>query len=707
MPRIKKIQENEATVYPVTIPEAIVLPDTREKLSDILSRIDSAINDKVDSTAIVDNLDTEDATSPLSAKQGRVLAAIKQDSLASGDGISIVNDVISVRFNKSDDDIAGPDSNGAYTLKDRTYNSLNPNGLGYVILKKKFSFASQVSQENTIYEIRHDFSLGGETVTIPTGCILKFVGGKLTNGTIVFDHTQIEGDAKILCDFSGTITGLVNCGWFGATPDESAVDNGVIINKVASVFKAFVLDPGAYYFSTPIIMSNVKTVNLPATLHFNGTVQDASLVTVSGCNYADINILRIIADDSSIVYTDTDNTNCVGFDFVNSNDCRVKIGRIQYVNTGFRFNGDGAGCSYNRVDIGDIIKFNYGIRFYQDNGGWVNENTVTGVRLAKEQRSWNPDNTTIYPIYLCGPLTASDTYDKVNSLSFNECSAEHFGCVIYARNTSYCNINRMRCEASPTIIKFVGRCDNNNFIDSGYGYNAETLKLSYFDLSEATSYPFSELSSLRRGETTISISTENKTISSSVGIAVDGFSAYKTSSSSDPAAQGDFLIGSYYIGAIVAVAAREDRLVIGRATQGGRFVVLPIEATIDGVTVTDYDTLKQYVPITAGGGAFAWNASEKIFKVGADSTRIRLYVPSPITKYFIGYQAKADTTVDFVLNRLTSSLQTYVRRYGASSSRPTNALGTNETGLIYFDTTLGQPIYWTGSSWVDSSGASV
>lgn len=260
MPRIKKIQENETTVYPVTIPEAIVLPDTQERLSDILSRIDSAINDKVDSSAIVDNLDTADATSPLSAKQGRVLASIKQDSLASGDGISIVNDVISVRFNKSDDDIAGPDSNGAYTLKNRTYNSLNPNGLGYVILKKKFSFASQVSQENTIYEIRSNFDLGGETVTIPSGCVLKFVGGKVLDGALIGNGGIVEASPVHIFDnviLKGFNLEYIDIRWFGAKEGEDIAD---VMEKVMLTYNQNIGTPikiiGSYRLSRTVVCNS-------------------------------------------------------------------------------------------------------------------------------------------------------------------------------------------------------------------------------------------------------------------------------------------------------------------------------------------------------------------------------------------------------------------------------------------------------------------
>ena len=40
---------------------------------------------------------------------------------------------------------------------------------------------------------------------------------------------------------------------------------------------------------------------------------------------------------------------------------------------------------------------------------------------------------------------------------------------------------------------------------------------------------------------------------------------------------------------------------------------------------------------------------------------------------------------------------------GATAARP----GGVNTGFMYFDTTLGKPIWWSGSTWVDATGASV
>lgn len=65
------------------------------------------------------------------------------------------------------------DEAGLLKLADRPTSS---NQMGYVILRKNKTFAEQVTEENTIYEIRYPFDLGGASVTIPAGCVLKFEG---------------------------------------------------------------------------------------------------------------------------------------------------------------------------------------------------------------------------------------------------------------------------------------------------------------------------------------------------------------------------------------------------------------------------------------------------------------------------------------------------------------------------------------------------
>lgn len=43
--------------------------------------------------------------------------------------------------------------------------------------------------------------------------------------------------------------------------------------------------------------------------------------------------------------------------------------------------------------------------------------------------------------------------------------------------------------------------------------------------------------------------------------------------------------------------------------------------------------------------------------------------------------------------------------HGATSERP--SLSSTQAGFVFFDTTIGKPIWWDGASWVDATGANV
>ena len=83
--------------------------------------------------------------------------------------------------------------NGLLKLKDRS--ALN--GMGYVILRQNKGFAEQVIKANTIYEIRYDFDLNGDEVQIKEGCMLYFIGGSLSNGSIRLNDCILHNERFI------------------------------------------------------------------------------------------------------------------------------------------------------------------------------------------------------------------------------------------------------------------------------------------------------------------------------------------------------------------------------------------------------------------------------------------------------------------------------------------------------------------------------
>ena len=117
-------------------------------------------------------------------------------------------------------------------LNSRPYNSSNPDGMGYLVLKKNKTFAEQVTEANTIYEIRYDFDLGGASVTIPAGCVLKFNGGMIKNGSISGSNTILQECFSQIFDnnvlLSGTWATVLNPLMFGLSGTNGSTSYSIL-----------------------------------------------------------------------------------------------------------------------------------------------------------------------------------------------------------------------------------------------------------------------------------------------------------------------------------------------------------------------------------------------------------------------------------------------------------------------------------------------
>lgn len=261
----------EATVDDTTGTPAVVVtesgPDTAKNLSFAFSGLKGPKGDQGNTgvsadypITIANNLTTDDPTAALAASQGVVLKGEidqlgqKVDDISTGkyygyyataadlpetgvDGFAYVGSgptytiynrrsgtwaSSGVTVNQSpignEEDI-DQNASGKLQFADRVYDAQQPDGMGYVILRKNKTFAEQVTEANTIYEIRYNFNLGGISVTIPDGCVLNFTGGSIKNGTLSGNNTILNGDIRF--DVDVNFTGTFNCQrvdprWFGA-----------------------------------------------------------------------------------------------------------------------------------------------------------------------------------------------------------------------------------------------------------------------------------------------------------------------------------------------------------------------------------------------------------------------------------------------------------------------------------------------------------
>ncbi len=102
--------------------------------------------------------------------------------------------------------------------EDRPYDPAQYSGMGKVVLKKNYVNGvnrltqdmfnkdgldgSRVPNTNTIYVVRHDYDLGGETIEIPRNSVIDFNGGSFSNGTLTgegveTDITKLLGKVRI------------------------------------------------------------------------------------------------------------------------------------------------------------------------------------------------------------------------------------------------------------------------------------------------------------------------------------------------------------------------------------------------------------------------------------------------------------------------------------------------------------------------------
>ena len=122
--------------------------------------------------------------------------------------------------------------------------------------------STMINQPNTIYEIRYDFDLNGETIEMQEGCTLKFDGGSFNNGAVNCNNTIINNANFVAlnnCNLSGTILSeYVRPEWFGAKGNGISDDSYAIISSINSGCDVLLTDNSIYGFST---FENVFNLN--------------------------------------------------------------------------------------------------------------------------------------------------------------------------------------------------------------------------------------------------------------------------------------------------------------------------------------------------------------------------------------------------------------------------------------------------------------
>lgn len=157
----------------------------------------------------------------------------------------------------------------ANTLADKTNNT---DGMGKIYLKKNKSIQEQMKQPNTVYVIQYDFDLGGRELVVPENCVLEFDGGSLRNGSVVGNGTIINANTYTILnnvELSGTICNeKIYPEWFGCIGDE-------VTDDTENLRKALY---ASHNLKIQLFLNPKKTYYVTDTLNYiNGNYYDITL----------------------------------------------------------------------------------------------------------------------------------------------------------------------------------------------------------------------------------------------------------------------------------------------------------------------------------------------------------------------------------------------------------------------------------------------
>ena len=119
------------------------------------------------------------------------------------------------------------------------------------------SIQDKFNRANVIYKITKDIDLGGETLTIPENCTLDFQGGGISNGMVVFNNTKLVGEVFLSLHSVQGLPSRIEASWFGIR--QSNEDNSGLLNNLIKMLPSdevytIKFESGVYNLNSPIYM---------------------------------------------------------------------------------------------------------------------------------------------------------------------------------------------------------------------------------------------------------------------------------------------------------------------------------------------------------------------------------------------------------------------------------------------------------------------
>ena len=315
-------------------------------------------------------------------------------------------------------------------IEDKAYSIESFSGLGRINLQlnvvdgKNILAQSMINAPNVCYVVQYDYDLCGETINIPSNCILSFNGGSINNGSIVGDNTLIIAKGRCIgCGLSGTFNNDYFCPeWFIADDDADAIERasaaGVVHLSVGSLYK---------------VSRQIEIKNSIFGTRASGDLRPGGTYDMSKC----ANVCYTGSGGNSEVDAGEEGRDSI---FLIRNTNGIEISNICF------FCADGLIISYDDLarmyDENDSFPWGFvylenpnfsGVKFTTDNGVGFRYNTISNCRFINLPIAIN--------LYDIGKGESYDTTDiNTDNNRLRDCSFSGCGIGINIENTNAYNL---------------------------------------------------------------------------------------------------------------------------------------------------------------------------------------------------------------------------------------------------------------------------
>lgn len=573
---------------------------------------------------------------------------------------------------------------------------------------------------NTKFVIKWDYVLKTDII-IPNNCILEFDGGSISasdNNTIIGNNTRIKAPIKKIFSSDVILSGTFIDFCIDWLLDDDENDVAPFVTKVWAITNSIIFMKKAYTFrSEAKVYGSIYASDATFNMYSDGCL------TVENRNPNEASISSITIDVKSLhghksakkaLYIRS-----LSYSTIKISNCYYFTQYGILIETGKK-TIDGVVDNINREVALNTIRIDWmsdapiliNVRAFE--GGWVNDNEFHNIHFAGgEYKENSPLGANIGMIWE-NPVTFSYNHNLFRHICFEGVD----GTLAEFNKIAYSVLDFVRYEAGSNNSKILFKNRSHSNIIQKTFYDISDR----IDDSENDGCVFGEYKSMQK---------YNLTNVFNANPISDYFEQFDDNGTNRIRPISDKISLFYYNGsplrsikatiasAAITVNDNNGAICIGCEINTKEFKVIyinhkdsPVKSIhvryleVDNVPVNADMSTQTPLKMRVDNGNIRTGVYNSTFKTFyfenmADGT---MFVPNNVTKLIVYITlSNGNTIYSLNINGGSNDILLGKKHSGTTVDRPICGV----IGFKYFDTTLGKPIYWNGTAWVDATGATV